>query len=68
MEPIGGKSKRSSSSNFCSSPCSSSSATSSSGPCQYERPLPLLVAELRPWGGVERFRNPAYSDCGKKPS
>ena len=66
METIGGKPKKSSSSNSCSSSSSSSciggSPTSSSSSRQYERALPLLVAELRPWGGISKFRNPAYSD------
>ena len=28
---------------------------------QYERPLPLAVAELRPWG-VPKYQVPAFAD------
>ena len=56
MEPKGGNSK-------------SSSKRSSRATCgrtqtskQYERALPLFVPEIRPWGGVSKYKEPAYGD------
>ncbi|KAL3700213.1 hypothetical protein R1sor_018235 [Riccia sorocarpa] len=35
---------------------------------QYESPLGYVVEDVRPHGGVEKFRSAAYSNCVRKPS
>ncbi|CAM6105046.1 unnamed protein product [Calypogeia fissa] len=35
---------------------------------QYESPLGYVVEDVRPLGGVEKFRTAAYSNCVRKPS
>ncbi|KAJ8750679.1 hypothetical protein K2173_015860 [Erythroxylum novogranatense] len=52
METKGGKKKCSSSSN-----CH-----------QYEVPLGYSIEDVRPNGGIEKFRSAAYSNCVRKPS
>ncbi|KAL5095696.1 hypothetical protein RYX36_000023, partial [Vicia faba] len=52
MESRGGKKK------------SSSSSKSS----LYEAPLDYIIEDVRPNGGVEKFKSPDYSNCTRKPS
>ncbi|KAJ0030807.1 hypothetical protein Pint_14305 [Pistacia integerrima] len=53
METKGGKKKSSSSSNSS---------------LQYEAPLGYSIEDVRPNGGIEKFRSAAYSNCLRKPS
>ncbi|CAN1166876.1 hypothetical protein LINPERHAP2_LOCUS26933 [Linum perenne] len=53
METKGGKKKSSSSSNSS---------------IQYEAPLGYIIEDVRPNGGIEKFRSAAYSNCVRKPS
>ncbi|TYH68749.1 hypothetical protein ES332_D05G009200v1 [Gossypium tomentosum] len=55
METKGGKKK-------------SSSSSSSSSSLQYEAPLGYSIEDIRPNGGIEKFRSAAYSNCVRKPS
>ncbi|KAG7030075.1 hypothetical protein SDJN02_08422, partial [Cucurbita argyrosperma subsp. argyrosperma] len=57
MEAKGGKKKSSSSS------CSKSSKRQ-----QYEAPLGYIIEDVRPHGGIQKFRSAAYSNCMRKPS
>ena len=34
---------------------------------QYERALPLAIPEIRPWGGVSKFKESAYGDVSSLP-
>ncbi|KAL5840133.1 hypothetical protein ACOSQ4_012741 [Xanthoceras sorbifolium] len=54
METKGGKKK--------------SSSSSSSSPMQYEAPLGYSIEDVRPNGGIKKFRSAAYSNCVRKPS
>ncbi|KAM6579724.1 hypothetical protein CsatA_003498 [Cannabis sativa] len=56
METKGGKKK------------SSSSSTSKNNAQQYEAPLGYSIEDIRPNGGIEKFRSAAYSNCLRKPS
>lgn len=53
MESKGGKKKSSSSSN---------------SRIHYEAPLDYIIEDVRPNGGIEKFRSAAYSNCVRKPS
>ncbi|KAG9455847.1 hypothetical protein H6P81_000355 [Aristolochia fimbriata] len=41
---------------------------SSSNSIQYEAPLGYSIEDVRPNGGIEKFRSAAYSNCVRKPS
>ncbi|KAK1323634.1 hypothetical protein QJS10_CPA02g01385 [Acorus calamus] len=41
---------------------------SSSSNMQYEAPLGYSIEDVRPHGGIEKFRSAAYSNCVRKPS
>jgi len=43
-------------------------SSSSSGSKQYEVPLGYIIEDVRPNGGIEKFRSAAYSNCVRKPS
>ncbi|KAI8570224.1 hypothetical protein RHMOL_Rhmol01G0017500 [Rhododendron molle] len=58
METKGGKKKSS----------SSSTRSSRSSSLQYEAPLGYSIEDIRPNGGIEKFRSAAYSNCVRKPS
>lgn len=34
---------------------------------QYERALPLAIPEIRPWGGVSKYKESAYGDVSSLP-
>lgn len=34
---------------------------------QYERALPLAIPEIRPWGGVSKYKESAYGDVSSPP-
>lgn len=34
---------------------------------QYERALPLAIPEIRPWGGVSKYKESAYGDVSGLP-
>uniref|UniRef100_A0A2N9INJ1 S-adenosyl-l-methionine decarboxylase leader peptide n=1 Tax=Fagus sylvatica TaxID=28930 RepID=A0A2N9INJ1_FAGSY len=53
MESKGGKKK--------------SSSSSSNSLC-YEAPLGYSIEDIRPAGGIKKFRSAAYSNCARKPS
>ncbi|KAJ0099672.1 hypothetical protein Patl1_21553 [Pistacia atlantica] len=57
METKGGKKKS-----------SSSSSSSSSKSLFYEAPLGYSIEDVRPHGGIKKFRSAAYSNCVRKPS
>ncbi|KAI6682491.1 hypothetical protein NL676_036372 [Syzygium grande] len=40
----------------------------SSNSLHYEVPLGYCIEDVRPNGGIEKFRSAAYSDCLRKPS
>ncbi|KAI4335504.1 hypothetical protein L6164_014143 [Bauhinia variegata] len=42
--------------------------SSSSNSLQYEAPLGYSIEDVRPNGGIEKFRSAAYSNCLRKPS
>ncbi|KAK4847616.1 hypothetical protein QYF36_003899 [Acer negundo] len=42
--------------------------SSSSSSIQYEAPLGYSIEDVRPNGGIEKFRSAAYSNCVRKPS
>ncbi|KAE9595714.1 putative S-adenosyl-l-methionine decarboxylase leader peptide [Lupinus albus] len=54
MESKGGKKKSNSSSSKPSS--------------FYEAPLGYSIEDVRPNGGIKKFRSAAYSNCARKPS
>lgn len=54
MESKGGKKK--------------SSSSSSSNSQFYEAPLGFIIEDVRPNGGIKKFRSAAYSNCARKPS
>ncbi|KAI9126088.1 hypothetical protein K1719_003506 [Acacia pycnantha] len=41
---------------------------SSSNSLFYEAPLGYSIEDVRPNGGIEKFRSAAYSNCLRKPS
>jgi hypothetical protein len=43
-------------------------SSSSSSSLMYEAPLGYSIEDLRPAGGIEKFRSAAYSNCSRKPS
>ncbi|KAK8351065.1 hypothetical protein V6Z12_A05G008400 [Gossypium hirsutum] len=43
-------------------------SSSSSSSLQYEAPLGYSIEDIRPNGGIEKFRSAAYSNCVRKPS
>ncbi|XVE71981.1 hypothetical protein DITRI_Ditri11bG0001800 [Diplodiscus trichospermus] len=57
MESKGGKKKS-----------SSSRSSSSSKFSFYEAPLGYSIEDVRPHGGIKKFRSAAYSNCVRKPS
>ncbi|XVF71072.1 hypothetical protein PTKIN_Ptkin12aG0005400 [Pterospermum kingtungense] len=59
MESKGGKKKSSS---------SSSSSSSSNKSFFYEAPLGYSIEDVRPHGGIKKFRSAAYSNCVRRPS
>ncbi|KAK7275095.1 hypothetical protein RIF29_16202 [Crotalaria pallida] len=54
MESKGGKKK--------------SSSSSSKSSLFYEAPLGYSIEDVRPNGGIKKFRSAAYSNCARKPS
>ncbi|KAJ0965698.1 hypothetical protein J5N97_026836 [Dioscorea zingiberensis] len=42
--------------------------SSSSSSLQYEVPLGYSIEDVRPNGGIKKFRSAAYSNCVRKPS
>ncbi|KAL8106014.1 hypothetical protein AgCh_029717 [Apium graveolens] len=45
-----------------------SSSSSSSKSLFYEAPLGYSIEDVRPNGGIKKFRSAAYSNCARKPS
>ncbi|KAH0764624.1 hypothetical protein KY285_000495 [Solanum tuberosum] len=41
---------------------------SSSKSSLYEAPLGYSIEDVRPNGGIKKFRSAAYSNCARKPS
>ncbi|KDO58886.1 hypothetical protein CISIN_1g043845mg, partial [Citrus sinensis] len=41
---------------------------SSSSSLFYEAPLGYSIEDVRPHGGIKKFRSAAYSNCVRKPS
>ncbi|QHO09457.1 uncharacterized protein DS421_14g481400 [Arachis hypogaea] len=41
---------------------------SSSSKTLYEAPLDYIIEDVRPHGGIKKFRTAAYSNCIRKPS
>ncbi|KAL3831128.1 hypothetical protein ACJIZ3_019930 [Penstemon smallii] len=41
---------------------------SSSKSLCYEAPLGYCIEDIRPNGGIKKFRSAAYSNCARKPS
>ncbi|CAA2967164.1 Hypothetical predicted protein [Olea europaea subsp. europaea] len=41
---------------------------SSSKSLSYEAPLGYIIEDVRPNGGIKKFRSAAYSNCARKPS
>ncbi|KAL2663684.1 hypothetical protein AAZX31_02G120900 [Glycine max] len=44
------------------------SSSSSSKSIFYEAPLGYSIEDVRPNGGIKKFRSAAYSNCSRKPS
>jgi hypothetical protein len=44
------------------------SSSSSSNSQFYEAPLGFIIEDVRPNGGIKKFRSAAYSNCARKPS
>ncbi|KAK3222705.1 hypothetical protein Dsin_009730 [Dipteronia sinensis] len=44
------------------------SISSSSKSLCYEAPLGYSIEDIRPNGGIKKFRSAAYSNCARKPS
>ncbi|KAG6757836.1 hypothetical protein POTOM_038162 [Populus tomentosa] len=42
--------------------------SSSSKTLFYEAPLGYSIEDIRPHGGIKKFRSAAYSNCARKPS
>uniref|UniRef100_A0A7N0T617 S-adenosyl-l-methionine decarboxylase leader peptide n=1 Tax=Kalanchoe fedtschenkoi TaxID=63787 RepID=A0A7N0T617_KALFE len=47
---------------------SSSSSNSLIKSSFYEAPLGYSIEDVRPNGGIKKFRSAAYSNCARKPS
>ncbi|KAH0728059.1 hypothetical protein KY284_003924 [Solanum tuberosum] len=47
---------------------SKSGKKSSSKSSLYEAPLGYSIEDVRPNGGIKKFRSAAYSNCARKPS
>ncbi|KAB2624421.1 hypothetical protein D8674_016081 [Pyrus ussuriensis x Pyrus communis] len=47
---------------------SSSSSSISKSSLFYEAPLGYSIEDIRPNGGIKKFRSAAYSNCARKPS
>ncbi|KAL6350587.1 hypothetical protein AAG906_022297 [Vitis piasezkii] len=45
-----------------------SKKSSSSKSLFYEAPLGYSIEDIRPNGGIKKFRSAAYSNCARKPS
>lgn len=43
-------------------------SSSSSSRSFYEAPLGYSIEDVRPNGGIKKFRSAAYSNCARKPS
>ncbi|KAI8019527.1 hypothetical protein LOK49_LG04G03337 [Camellia lanceoleosa] len=43
-------------------------SSSSSKSMFYEAPLGYSIEDVRPNGGIKKFRSAAYSNCARKPS
>ena len=43
-------------------------SSSSRSSLMYEAPLGYSIEDLRPAGGIKKFRSAAYSNCARKPS
>ncbi|RHN44565.1 putative S-adenosyl-l-methionine decarboxylase leader peptide [Medicago truncatula] len=43
-------------------------SSSSSSSFLYEAPLGYIIEDVRPNGGVEKFKSADYSNCTRKPS
>ncbi|CAM8924427.1 unnamed protein product [Rhodiola kirilowii] len=43
-------------------------SSSSSKPSFFEAPLGYIIEDVRPNGGIKKFRSAAYSNCARKPS
>ena len=56
MEPKGGDKPSNRKSSRGVSSCRKQSSR------QYERALPLAIPEIRPWGGVSKYKESAYGD------
>lgn len=61
MEPKGGENSNRKSSRGVSC-CRKQSSR------QYERALPLAIPEIRPWGGVSKYKESAYGDVSSLPT
>ncbi|KAM0961505.1 hypothetical protein ACFX13_021205 [Malus domestica] len=46
----------------------SSSSSISKSSLFYEAPLGYSIEDIRPNGGIKKFRSAAYSNCARKPS
>ncbi|KAM3712595.1 hypothetical protein ACB098_01G193700 [Castanea mollissima] len=44
------------------------SSSSSKSSLFYEAPLGYSIEDLRPAGGIKKYRSAAYSNCARKPS
>ncbi|KAE9615441.1 putative S-adenosyl-l-methionine decarboxylase leader peptide [Lupinus albus] len=44
------------------------SSSSSKSSIFYEAPLGYCIEDVRPNGGIKKFRSAAYSNCARKPS
>lgn len=44
------------------------SSSSSNKTTFYEAPLGYSIEDVRPNGGIKKFRSAAYSNCARKPS
>ncbi|KAG9147378.1 hypothetical protein Leryth_019519 [Lithospermum erythrorhizon] len=42
--------------------------SSSSRSLSYEAPLEYSIEDIRPRGGIKKFKSAAYSNCARKPS
>ncbi|CAM8883764.1 unnamed protein product [Rhodiola kirilowii] len=47
---------------------SDKSDSSSSKSLFYEAPLGYCIEDVRPDGGIKKFKSAAYSNCARKPS
>ncbi|KAF8118003.1 hypothetical protein N665_0006s0007 [Sinapis alba] len=42
--------------------------SSSSSSLFYEAPLGYSIEDVRPFGGIKKFKSSVYSNCAKRPS